>query len=133
LKPVKKTGKMPIFAPIYDSARGLLWNESEESIVKHYRHNWQGGRKLVNYVDEAKPRISIENDANVNHFGLIAFVKRLDKKYEWIIKDLISEQQEQLVFKMLRLEVFHLFSKEREELMVQILSSRFEKLRNTAL
>lgn len=131
LKPVKKTAQSPIFAPIYDSARGLLWNESESNIVKHYRHNWQGGKKLINYIDEAKPRISIEKDADVNHFGLISFVKGLDKRYETIVIDLISEQKEQLVLKMLRSNIFHHFSKERCELTVQILRSRFEKLRNS--
>jgi hypothetical protein len=131
LKPVKRTAKRPIFAPIYDSARGLLWNESENNIVKHHQHNWQGGKKLVNYIDEAKPRISIERDSDINHFGLISFVKGLDKKYETIVIDLISEQKEQLVLKMLRSEIFHHFSKERCELMGQILKSRFEKLRNS--
>ena len=31
----KKTSKLPTFAPIYDSARGLLWNLSDENI-KHF-------------------------------------------------------------------------------------------------
>lgn len=131
LKPVKKTGKMPIFAPIYDSARGLLWNESEDNIVKHHRHNWQGGKKLVNYIDDAKPRISIENNANINHFGLITFVKGLDTKYQDIVNNLISREKEQQVLQMLGSEIFHHFSKERCELMVQILKSRFEKLRSS--
>jgi HipA-like C-terminal domain len=56
---VKKTGKPPKFAPIYDSARGLMWNESEQNIVKHHTHQRDEGKKIVNYVAEAKPRISV--------------------------------------------------------------------------
>jgi hypothetical protein len=126
---VKKVGKMPKFAPIYDSARGLLWNESEENIVKH-RQNWQSGKKIVNYIEEAKPRISVENNADINHFGLISFVKGLKNEYSEIINGLISESKEKQVLKMLEQDIFKHFSKERWESITIILKQRFERLRN---
>ncbi len=68
----KKTSKLPTFSPVYDSARGLMWNYSDENIKKIYK---QGGKKIVTYVEEACPRISIEENKQANHFQLIDLVK----------------------------------------------------------
>jgi hypothetical protein len=56
---VKKMGKPPKFAPIYDSARGLMWNESEQNIVKHHIHQQGEGKKIVNYVLRGMPTLII--------------------------------------------------------------------------
>ena len=127
---VKKSGRLPKFAPIYDSARGLMWNESEMNIVKHHRHHKQEGKKIVNYIQEAKPRISVEKDADVNHFGLISFIKKLNQDYSKIIVDLVSRKQEERVLKMLHQDIFKYFSKERQEMISLILTERFKTLRN---
>lgn len=127
---VKEEQKKPKFAPIYDSARGLLWNESEDNIVKHFTNLQKGGKKIINYIEEAKPRISIENDANINHFSLIRFIKNLNDTYSDIIDELISESKEERVLKMLEQEIFKYFSKERRELVSLILKERFKTLRN---
>ncbi len=127
---IKKGGKAPKFAPIYDSARGLSWNESEESIVKHHTHHKQNGQKIVNYIEQAKPRISIEEDSDINHFGLISFVKSIKEEYAEIISKLISEEQEKRVLKMLERDVFKHFSNERREMISLVLKKRFEQLRS---
>ncbi|MBL0740422.1 HipA domain-containing protein [Chryseolinea lacunae] len=127
---IKKGGKLARFAPIYDSARGLLWNESEENLVKHMVLQTQGGKKLVNYISLATPRISVENDANVNHFGLVTFVKTLTREYAEVVDALVSHSQEQKVLGMLNVDIFNYFSRERQELISIILKERFETLRN---
>ncbi len=127
---VKKGGNPPKFSPIYDSARGLMWNESEQNIVKHHTHHRKEGKKIVNYIEEAKPRISVEKDADVNHFGLITFIKNLKQEYSKIIVDLVSRSQEQRVLKMLEQDIFKYFSKERREMISLILAERFKTLRN---
>lgn len=128
---VKKGLKKPKFAPIYDSARGLMWNESESNIVKHYAHNRLEGKKIVNYIEQAKPRVSIEEDADVNHFKLVSFIKSLKKEYSDIVNGLVSKSNEQKVLKMLEKEIFQYFSFERKELVTQILVERFKTLRNS--
>lgn len=127
---VKKSGKTPKFAPIYDSARGLLWNESEENVVKHHASDQKGGKKIVNYITEAKPRISIENDADINHFRLIKFITNLEPGYREIIEELVTDEKEKRVFSMLHKDIFKYFSKERKELICLILSERFKELRS---
>ena len=126
---VKNSQKLPKFAPIYDSARGLMWNETEQSIVKHFGHYDQGGKKIVHYLDEAKPRISIEKDARINHFGLISFVRNVKPEYDVIVETLTAPHQEAKVIKMLGHDIFRHFSRERAALITLILSERFRKLR----
>jgi hypothetical protein len=126
---VKKIGKKSTFAPIYDSARGLFWNEDEANIVKHQKHIAHGGGKIEKYIEDAKPRISIENHSNVNHFELISFIKTQNPEYCSIIQDLLSESKETRVLKMLEKEIFQHFSFERRDLISQVLRKRFDKLR----
>jgi len=127
---LKKTSKMPIFAPIYDSARGLLWNLSDENIRNFIRVHKQNGKKVVNYIEEASPRISIESNTKANHFQLIDFIKRYNNEYKEIVNELASVENEEKVLKMLNDEFFTLFIQERSELITIILKNRFKRIRD---
>ena len=122
----KKTSKLPTFAPIYDSARGLLWNSSDERIVRIHNNK---SRKIDNYINNACPRISIEENTGANHFELIDFLKRHNNEYHKIVVDLSSKQIENSIIKMLDKEFYHLFIRERCELITLILMERFKKIR----
>jgi hypothetical protein len=123
----KKTSKLPIFTPIYDSARGLLWNYSDENIVKI--HNAKGQR-IGKYIEEACPRVSIETNTSANHFELIDFLKRYNKDYNEIVIGLSNVDKEEQIIKMLTKEFYPLFIRERCELITLILRSRFKKIRS---
>lgn len=122
----KKTPKLPIFSPIYDSARGLLWNYSDENLIKIYERK---GKKIEKYIDEACPRISIETNTAANHFELIDFLKRYNKEYSEIVVELSQKAKEEEIIEMLNKEFYHLFIKERCELITLILRNRFKKIR----
>lgn len=126
----KRTRKVPKFAPLYDSARGLLWNLSNENIVHHAKVHNEGGKKVVNYIKNAYPRISLERNNQANHFELIKFVKEDNKKYAAIIDELATKVNEENVLDMLNREFFHFFIPERCKLIELILNSRFEIVRN---
>lgn len=126
---LKKSKKSPTFAPIYDSARGLLWNYSDENVTQLLQTHKQGGKKLVKYINDACPRISIESNTQANHFQLIDFIKRYNNDYKKIVEMLASIENEQNVIKMLNKEFFHLFIPERSELILLILRDRFKKIR----
>lgn len=121
--------KLPTFAPIYDSARGLIWNRSDENIIDLLRIHNNGGRKVQKYINEASPRISIESNTLANHFELIDFIKRFNAEYLQIIKDLACVENENKVLDMLRKELFPFFIPERSQLITIILKTRFEKIR----
>jgi HipA-like C-terminal domain len=129
----KKTTKLPIFAPVYDSARGLLWNLDDENIKHYLKVHKQGGKKVINYIEEASPRISIEGNTQANHFQLIEFIKLYNNEYREIVNSLISKENESKVIAMLKDEFYHLFIPERCELITLILKTRFKKLRGEVI
>ncbi len=107
---IEKSSKLPTFAPIYDSARGLYWNESDESIQNILRIYKQGGKKIEKYIENACPRISIESNTQANHFELIDFIKRYDIEYKDVIDNLTSVDNEKKVLKVLQKELFPFLS-----------------------
>lgn len=116
-------------APIYDSARGLLWNQSDENIKKHFAAHENGGAFISKYINSAAPRISIEGNATINHFELINYVKRQNIEYKKIVLSLSSVEIENKVLMMLERDFFHFFTPERTALVKIILSKRFKKIR----
>jgi HipA-like C-terminal domain len=125
----KKMSKMPTFAPVYDSARGLLWNISDENCKHFLKTHKQSGKKVVNYIEEASPRISIEENTQANHFQLIDFIKRHNNEYDEIVNTLASVENQEKVLKMLKREFYPLFIPERCELITLILETRFKRIR----
>jgi hypothetical protein len=134
----KKTSKLPTFAPVYDSARGLLWNMNDDGVKIYYEEylrfvkaeNRKGGNKVVNYIRDASPRISIEGNEKATHFELIDFLKRCSNEYREIANALAKEENERLVIELFRKEFYPLFIKERQELLTIIIHHRFETIRN---
>lgn len=88
---VRNTNKSINFAPLYDSARGLLWNFSEENIQKYLDiHTNKSGSKIEKYIDGSRPRVSIEDNKTANHFELVDFVKRYNDEFRRIVISLSS-------------------------------------------
>jgi hypothetical protein len=125
----KKISILPTFAPVYDSARGLLWNRSDDNIINLLRNHKNGSKKVLNYIQEACPRISIESNTEANHFELMDFIVRYNDEYRQIIKEFACTENEEKVLKMLRKEFFPFFICERSELITLILKTRFKKVR----
>lgn len=125
----KKLSTIPRMAPLYDSARGLLWNNSDEWIIKNLNLMNLGGRKVKKYIESACPRISIDGDSEINHFGLINYLKNLNPEFKVIISELASKEKEHLVLEMLKREFFYFFIPERGKLIEHIIKERFKKIR----
>jgi hypothetical protein len=129
ITPHKKSKRKPILAPIYDSARGLLWNLNDENLKNFLRIHNEGGKKVVNYINKACPRISIEGNSTVNHFDLILFLKSYDPIFKEIIEELASQQFQDKVLKMIQMKFSHFFSWERNKLISIVINERFKKVR----
>jgi hypothetical protein len=125
----KKSNKLPRFAPIYDSARGLLWNISDNNVTKMLASYEKAGKKVVNYIEDSSPRIGIDHNCEANHFELIQFLKSDNEEYKQIILEIACEENEQRVLEMIRKEFFSLFIPERSQLLTLILKTRFKKVR----
>ncbi|PZX59368.1 hypothetical protein LV84_01399 [Algoriphagus ratkowskyi] len=125
----KKVNTIPRFAPLYDSARGLLWNSSDEWVIKSLEQMSQGGKKVDKYVESACPRISIDGDCGINHFGLIEYLKNYSAEFKVIISEMASIENEQVVLEMLNKKFFCFFIVERCKLIEHIIKERFKKIR----
>ncbi|MBR5957426.1 MAG: HipA domain-containing protein [Salinivirgaceae bacterium] len=62
--------KRACFSPVYDTARGLFWNVSEENLSKRLKQ-----KDVLNYVkkycDNSRPKLGWENVGDINHFRLV--------------------------------------------------------------
>lgn len=127
---VKKARRKPIFAPIYDSARGFVWNWTDDEIRRQLTLRTNGGKKIDKYIRDASPRISCETNKKANHFELIDFLKGCDSNYKKIILELASQKNEIKVLNMLEKEFSKYFIKERNEIIRFIVKERFRKIRS---
>ena len=126
----KKSGNLPTLAPLYDSARGLLLHYSDHNCRDHLIIHRQNGKKVVNYIENASPRISIEENKQANHFQLVSFLKKYNNDYREIVNQLSSVENQQRVLRMLEKEFYPFFIPDRSELVKIIVSTRFEKIRS---
>lgn len=120
---------LPVLSPIYDTARALLWNNTEEAILKMYNQYSNGSNQLDDYINRSKPRFSFDKNPNANHFELIEYLVNYKESYKSVILPLIATEMEELVIEKLKIEMNCFFSKERCILVEAILRKRFQKLR----
>ena len=71
------TGEKPNFSPIYDSARGLFWNDSEEKIKEIYYDKNRISSYISKYSEGSTPKIGWEGISKLNHFDLVEKIKSL--------------------------------------------------------
>jgi hypothetical protein len=69
IAPVAKTGKI-VFSPVFDTARGLFWNLDDSQLDPYVR----SAERLRSYVDRSRPQVGLNNQAQPNHFDLIAYI-----------------------------------------------------------
>lgn len=124
-----KNEHRPYFSPIYDTARGLLWNENDKKVISLQKEiNNPNNKKLENYVLKSVPKISVPDNIKCNHFELIEFLE--NKKYfndehksVWTNRKFLDE-----AIVKLNSDFKHLFIKERKEVIQYILDLRFKKI-----
>lgn len=117
------------FSPIYDTARGLYWNMSDENIKQTLHIDKTGGRRIFNYTREAAPRVGVEGNPTANHFDLLAFILRQRGQYRDIVLQYSTVELEEAVFRYLRNTFFPFFSAERCEIILKVLENRFKQIR----
>lgn len=117
------------YSPIYDSARGLLWNEKESKIKEIVKDENKLNAFVKKYCNNSKPKIGVEDKKNVNHFNLIESYNEFYSSDEFI-KNLFQNNKIELVIKTINLEYKTLYSEERRHIINEILKFRYSKLKN---
>ena len=118
------------FSPIYDSARGLFWNHTQDKIETFYKQYQINKAQFESYVKKSEPRFSFDENPKANHFQLVEYLVNYKKEYKEVIKYLCSAQKEREVLKHLETIILFRLSSERKSLIKSVIKYRFNKIRN---
>ena len=122
--------RKPYFSPIFDTARGLFWNDSEKKIVERVRQKDQLELYLKKYIKNSFPKTGWEDEKDLNHIELIKRIREYDENYSRIIDELLTKEKEQRILEMINSKFSGLVSVNRLFIIVECLKFRFEELRN---
>ena len=120
--------KTPTFAPIYDSARGLFWNDSEAKLLKWYEQPMQIDEKIKKYSEGSRPKIGWEGLDDLNHFDLIDKIFSVNLSYKEVCTQLINQENLEKTLKLVEIEFSEFYSSQRTELIKRCLKYRFDRL-----
>ncbi len=128
----KEKSKQMHLTPIYDTARALFWNDTDEKVKKIFNLYQKKQDSLDSYIRDSYPRVSLENNYNASHFDLIV---SLSKNYEYktIISNLVSMSVTTNLLHRFDSELRKFFIYERSELMCIVLQKRIEKIKEIIL
>ena len=119
------------FSPIYDTARGLFWNESDEKIKDWLKNEKVMNIQLNKYINYSQPKIGWNNQPNINHFDLVRLLfstELLLTKCE--IRTFFNENSFKNALCMVNNSQFaSLMIEERHKIIQECLTLRFQKLR----
>lgn len=116
------------FSPVYDSARGLFWNEHEKKLMRFEEKTSDGVENLERYVKASMPRIGWHGATNPNHFELVQLIYQNRPEFRFIFDDMVNSTCEAAVKVLLEKEFKKLFSPTRYHLIRKCLNLRFQML-----
>lgn len=116
------------FAPIFDTARGLMWNELDEKL-RDYNED-PNMRRIKKYCTKSKPKVSMGSKiSNINHFSFIKELLSLDLAISnKNIVDLLKANLCDLSMAIINTKYKTLMSTERKEVLKKILLYRSDLL-----
>ncbi len=119
----------PYFAPIYDSARALFWNFSEDRLAARWKNapSSERDRFLTRYIENSRPKTGCDGFSNLNHFQLIERLCDHHPSYHTALVDLYRPDLLKNVSALFRTEFRDLFSEQRKEIILECLARRLEE------
>ena len=115
------------YSPIYDSARGLLWNYTEKKIY-NIINSGQKEKSIKSYCNASRPKIGIEGKSRINHFDLIQAHKEYFKTLD-VAKNSLKSSALDGVLANIEKNYKTLLSENRRSLIKDILRYRQEVIR----
>ena len=120
----------PFFSPVYDTARGLFWNDSDSKLTGIVEINKTIDSHIRKYCKSSRPKIGWEGEANLNHFQLF---EKIYKNEFYITSGEIKGLLEPPVLEQMIREVKNgfqpLMTRNRTLLICKCLEYRFNELR----
>lgn len=120
------------FSPIYDTARGLLWNISDDQVSKWHGNKSMRVSKLNRYSIKSMPKVGWNGEERINHFDLVGliFADELGMSQETISNFYNVSKLEEAKEYILNGSFKTLFTTQRLELIVELLTLRFDTIKN---
>ncbi|MDI9553375.1 MAG: HipA domain-containing protein [Bacteroidota bacterium] len=120
----------PVFSPIYDTARGLFWNDHEDKLKTIYKDKKRLSAFLKKYSDNSSPKIGWDGFKKLSHFDLVENIKTLPIALNCeTLKIVCSEVKINEVTSMIDKEFSQLLSNERRELIKICLRYRHDRIK----
>lgn len=120
--------RAPCFSPVYDSARGLFWNEHEQRLARFKEKQKDGTTNLEKYIQDSMPRIGWEGVQDPNHFELSRLIYQNRPEYRYIFDEMLLPECENALNELLETDFRKLFSLTRYDLIKKCLNLRFQKI-----
>jgi len=120
--------RMPRFSPVFDSARGLFWNEHEDKLLSF--QGQLGMAKLEKYLDGSRPHTGWEGQENVNHFDLMRLINQNYPEFRSVFESIITSENQAKMLSVLEVEFEKMFSPRRYSLIKDCLNLRFQRISN---
>ena len=122
--------KKPVFSPIYDTARGLFWNDHDDKLKEIYNDKNRLDSFIRKYSDTSSPKIGWDGYKRLNHFELAE--KLTTSSFVYNCETLINSCYESKISEVIRMidkEFSQLLSNERRELIKSCLLYRHSCIR----
>jgi HipA-like C-terminal domain len=120
-----RSKRAPRFAPVYDSARGLFWNEHEHRLA---RFKDKDKNNLEKYIQDSVPRIGWDGLQDPNHFELARLLYQNRPEFRYVFDEMLIPTRATAANDLLEQEFKKLFSATRYELIKNCLNLRIQKL-----
>ena len=116
------------FAPIFDSARGLCWRQSEAEL-ELMQHDAQ---KFEAYIRKSQPQIAWEGHSGkrLNHFQFMSCLARENPELAATLQLSFAPEVASRVGEVLQQEFAHLMTPLRQRVVGTVLARRLDLLRN---
>lgn len=118
----------PHFSPVYDTARGLLWNMSDATLENRVRA--QGRVTFIRkYCNLSRPKLGWDGEHQINHFRLVELIYNTEfyiTKTE--IKHLFCQQTLQEMQRLLNTQFTAFYTPLRKELIGHCLEYRYNEI-----
>ena len=119
---------IPCFSPIYDTARGLFWQRSEE-LIKRESVDSRIKQFVSTYDKKSKPLIGWHKENGINHAKMVECLHVHNYCNFDRTRGLFSDENLQLGVNVINNEFKNLLSNERKKVIIRFLTYRFAQFR----
>lgn len=113
------------FSPIFDSARGLFWNNSEDFV----KVRLSKPELMAKYIDRSRPQIGWDGEPGLDHFALLGKIFSDYPKFRPVIEQAAAPLRMDSCGKMMLEEFGALLSSERLTLIQRCLEARLARIK----